>query len=163
MADQDPDRLEIWELPAYPGPEIVKHLNKRYGIWETGKILTTREILERYCSHLNPFNTKLSKDTSNLTIDELRAEGSVYFQEADRLMALPNRKTLYALRVPDSRDPVFIDKAEKAVRLWALENPNPDANLFREEWVEDSGKWRVLNREFVDNPVQAAQANRRQS
>lgn len=161
-ANERDDQLNIWDLPVNPGPEIVLHLKKRYGMWETGKILTTREVLERYCSHLNPGFAKLTKDTSNLTIDELRAEGSAYFLEADRLLALPSRKMLFALRVPDQKDPVFIDKNEKAVRLWALENPNPGANLYREEWVDDVGKWRVLTREFVDNPVASANSNRSQ-
>ena len=151
--------LDIWAVPLNPNTEERRALRKKYGLTQAVSILITRETLELLCPSLKPRGPVF--DTSAMTTQELRDQGSVYFQEADRLQALPDRKELVALRIAGQKDPLFIDSKEDTVRFWALQHPHQDAVLYKETWVQDPSinKLRILERTQLDNPVQTAQQN----
>lgn len=154
------DKVDIWSIPLNPTPAQLIEIQTKHGFWKTGIILKTRQWLEDNCPGARP---KPDVDTivecENLTIEQLRSKGLKYFSEADRLIALPERKKLYALRCEALPDPLFIDKEEDPVRYWALQHPRPDAWLYMEEWAKDGEKWHILNRERMDNPVETANQN----
>lgn len=158
--------FDIWAVSPNPSTEERAELQKRHGFWRLGTILVVRKFLEDHCLHLKPVpQTEFDERAEGLTLDELRAEGTQYFQEVDRLAAIEGRKILHALRITGRQDPLFIDPKEDTVRFWALQNPHDNAWLYKEEWVNDpkTGKLRIISKQALDNPVITARQNANRS
>ena len=154
--------IDIWDIPLNPTMKQRQDLQKQYGFWYLGTILVVREFLEKHCLGLKPApSPALLQDSANMTIEELRSRAVDYCREADRLIALTERKTLFSLRTPTDKEPKFIDNTEEAVRFWALQNPHEDGFLYKEVWAKDGERWHILEREVIDNPVQTAKTNTR--
>jgi hypothetical protein len=98
-------------------------------------------------------------DVTKATIEEIRGEATKLFQEADRLVALPDRKQVYVIRKGTEGQMLFADTEEDKTRYWALQNPSDENLLFKETWVKDpqiEDRFRTLERFLVDCPTVTA-------
>lgn len=90
------------------------------------------------------------------TIQELRNAAETLILESHRLESLKDVKHLYAIRKLGRKDLLFIDKEEKEVRFWALENPSDENRMYEEWWAPDplkEGKPRCVKRVPMDIPT----------